>query len=454
LDRTTIDAAYRGCGSPSYDPVLMLKMVLYQYLKGHQSPAAWDEEAKLNQAMQWLGRGSTPSRRTWYDFRDRAAEFIEQVHGQIIQRALDEGLLDPAIGVQDGTAIAACASRHRLVNRPTLEKRRTQLEVVIRGQAEEEIPQWMPPTTRGQQELAKRMQQAEEILAERIEKNGQKPSDKRKHPDKIQVSLSDPPAPLGRDKLKVYRPLYTVQYVVAPGSLLIMSYGCEPSASDAGTLAPMIDKTQQVVGGRLKTMLADAAYCSIVDLQQCAQRDVELLAPVQANAFTAAKQKAKPNPQIPREEFVWDAIANCYHCPQGQCLKYIDRARKRRHSDQTLWEYRYRCDPALCRACPLAARCLRPDSASRTIKRLEGQELIDAQRRKMADPEVQARYRIRGETVELTYAECKGNRHLARFHGRGPTRARTETGLMVVAQNLLRLDRLERNRASPTKTTT
>jgi hypothetical protein len=31
-----------------------------------------------------------------------------------------------------------------------------------------------------------------------------------------------------------------------------------------------------------------------------------------------------------------------------------------------------------------------------------------------------------------------------RFHGRGLARARTETGLMVVAQNLLRLDHLEK----------
>jgi hypothetical protein len=216
----------------------------------------------------------------------------------------------------------------------------------------------------------------------------------------------------------------------------------------------MIDKTQQVVGGRLKTMLADAAYCTIVDLQKCQQRNVELLSPVQANVFTAAKQKAKPNPQMSREQFVWNATENCYQCPQGQRLKYVDRTRKRRHSDQTLWEYRYRADAAHCRACPLAAQCLRPTSASRTIKRLEGQELLDAQRRKMAEPDVQARYRLRGETVELTYAECKGNRHLTRFHGRGPERARTETGLMVVAQNLLRLDRLERPRATPAKTTT
>ncbi len=42
----------------------------------------------------------------------------------------------------------------------------------------------------------------------------------------------------------------------------------------------MIDLTQKIVGGRLKTMMADAAYCSILDLLGCTDRGVELLAPV------------------------------------------------------------------------------------------------------------------------------------------------------------------------------
>jgi hypothetical protein len=429
-------------------------MVLYQYQKGHQSPASWFEEAKLNEAMRWLGRGYVPGRRTWYDFRDRMGKFIEQVHQQIVARALDDDLLDPTVGVQDGTAIAACASRHRMVNRPTLNKRIEQLDAIVQGRFDDEVPKWVPVTDSGKQDLRERMDQALDVLTERIEINAKKPCDKRKDADKIQVSLSDPQAPLGRDKLKVFRPLYTVQYVVALGSHVIMSYGCEPAATDAGTLGPMIDKTQQLVDGRLKTVMADAAYCSIVDLQECQQRNIELLAPFQSNAMTESKKQKNPNPQIPREEFVWDEVENCYVCPQGHRLDYRDRTRKQRHSDHQLWESRYRCDPAHCSVCPLAAKCLRPNSASRTVKRLEGQELVDAQRKKMADLEVQSRYRLRGQTVELTFADIKGNRQLSRFHGRGPSRARTETGLMVVAQNLLRLDRLQKDLLNHEKTTT
>ena len=432
----------------------MLKMVVYQYLRGNQSPATWYDEAKLNKAMQWLGRGYEPARRTWYDFRDRAGKFVERVHHQIIHRALDEGILDPSVGVQDGTAVAACASRHRMVNRPTLEKRTEQLEAIIDGSCNEEVPKWVPPTDSGKQDLADRMQQASEVLAKRIEQNANRPSGKRKDPDKIQVSLSDPPAPLGRDKLNVFRPLYTVQYVVAPQSHLIMAYCCERSVTDVGTLAPMIDKTQEVVNGRLRVMLADAAYCSIIDLQDCLARNIELLAPVQSNSFTESKKKKTEPRQFSREEFRWDDSEQCYFCPQGQRLDYKGRCRKSRHSGRTLWESRYRCSPEHCGKCPLASQCLREGASARTIKRLEGQDLLAAQREKMASEEVQSRYRLRGQTVELAYADSKGNRKLTGFHGRGPDRARTETGLMVIAQNLRRLDRLEQDLLNPDKTTT
>ena len=419
-------------------------MVLYQYQRGNQSPATWYEEAKLNEAMQWLGRGYVPSRRAWYHFRDRVGKFINQLHEQMVARALEQGL-DATVGVQDGTAVAACASRHRMVNRSTLEKRIGQLVSVLKGEFDEELPRWVPPSESGRLDLAERMNKASEVLAERTAKNARKPSDKRKDPEKIQVSLSDPDAPLGRDKLKVFRPLYTVQYVVAPVSQLIMAYGCEPEVTDVGTLAPMIDKTQKAVCGQLKTMIADAAYCSIVDLQDCLERDIELLAPVQSNALTESKKMAKPIQQIPRDQFDWDKTEQCYRCPQGHRLDYRDRTRKQRHSGRQLWESRYCCDSARCSACPLADKCLRPGSTCRTIKRLEGQELLDAQRDKMDDPQFQMRYRLRGQTVELAYADSKGNRRLHRFHGRGLARARAETGLMVVAQNVLRLDRIERN---------
>ena len=83
------------------------------------------------------------------------------------------------------------------------------------------------------------------------------------------------------------------------------------------------------------------------------------------------------------------------------------------------------------------------------IKRMEGEELLEAQRLKMSQDDAKELYRLRGQTVERSFGDAKGNRGVDRFHGRGLARARTETGLLTLAQNLLRLDNLQQNAANP-----
>lgn len=452
LDRNVLDMLYRGVGKDAFDPVLLLKMVLYEYLKGRRSPATWEEEARLNEAVQWLGRGYAPARRTWYDFRDRVGGAIEALHQQLIDQAIEQEYLDPTTVAQDGTSIAACASRHRMVNQETLRKRQSILRQAINGEPEE-LPKWVPPTASGRLDLAERMVAAAVALAERIFENAAKPSGKRKDLNKIKVSLTDPIAPLGRDKLKVFRPLYTIQYLVDPVSHLIVSYCCEASAVDAGTLAPMIDKTQLITGGRLKTVLADGGYCSILDLMDAHERNVELIAPASASGTSRQSKTVSGELQIPREEFTFDASSNSYTCPADHQLDYKDREKMPRQGGRHLYQSRYQCDAQHCQDCPLRSRCL-GGNGPRMIKRMEGEELLEAQRLKMLEEEVKKRYSLRGQTVERGFGDAKGNRGVDRFHGRGLVRARTETGLLTLAQNLLRLDNLQRTSVNPSESTT
>lgn len=452
LDREIVDQLYRGVGKVAFDPMPLLAMVLYQYLKGRRSPATWEEEARLNEAMQWLGYGYAPARRTWYEFRDRIGGIIELLNIDLIQQAIEEELLEPSIGVQDGTSIAACASRHRMVNRETLAKRQQQLGKLIEGtpQPNDELPKWVPPTHGGRLDLALRMQTAAEVLAGRIAKNAAKPSGKRKDPDKIQVSLTDPIAPLGRDKRKTYRPLYTVQTMVDPVSWLTVSYCCDAAANDNGTLAPMIDKTQRIVGGRLKRVLADGGYCSILDLIDAKDRGIDLFAPPSASGSSRKCKSRSGEVQIPRGEFSFDAKSNSYRCPQGNLLVHRSREKKSRVGGRYLYQSSYQCDATACGTCPKSERCL-SGKGPRMIKRTEGEELLEAQRAKMSTEEAKAVYRLRSQTVELGFGDAKGNRRVDRFHGRGLERARTETGLLILAQNLLRLDKLQRQAVNSMK---
>lgn len=456
VDPQPLYQLYHGVGHQPYDPLAMLRMVLYLLLKGIGSPARWFEEAKLNEAVQWLGYGYQPSRRTWYDFRDRMEGCIHDLHAQLVNIAADQQHLDPAIGVQDGTSVAACASRHRMVNDQTLAARRQLLQRIIDGSAgqDQAIPRWVPPTNTGRLNLAQRMDRARDVLDRRIKNNAEKPAEKRKDPAKILVSLSDPEAPFGRDKLKVYRPLYTVQYVIEPTSHLILGYQCEAAVCDTGTLAPMIDCVQQIVDGRLRCVMADAAYCTILDLQDCQQRDIELLAPVQTNSLSAPKKSTNGVGLSNRDQFVWDAEKKTYRCPSGHELNYHSKQLKKRHGGRLLTQFRYHCPGEHCASCSLAEGCVRNPSRGRTVTRMEGQELLDAQREKMEQPATKDRYKLRGQTVERGFADAKGNRRFDRYHGRGLRRARTETGLLVLAQNLLRLDQIQRNALNHDQNTT
>ena len=85
---------------------------------------------------------------------------------------------------------------------------------------------------------------------------------------------------------------------------------------------------------------------------------------------------------------------------------------------------------------------------------MEGEELLEAQRIKMERDDAKARYALRGQTVERSFGDAKGNRRLDRFHGRGLARVRAETGLLVLAQNLQLLDRLQRTHPNPSKNKT
>ncbi len=456
LDTQPLIESYQPGGQLPYEPTAMLSMVLYLLLKGIASPARWHEEAKLNEAVQWLGYGYQPSRRTWYDFRDRMADTIDQLHQNLIRDGIKQGVVDPTVGVQDGTSFAACASRHRMVNDATLNKRKEQLERLIKGtqQENETLPKWVPPTVAGRLELVQRMDRARGVLDQRIADNAKKNSDKRKDPTKILVSLSDPDAPLGRDKLKVYRPLYTVQHVVDPKSLLITAYRCDASVCDTGTLAPMIDQVQKIVGGQLRCMMADSAYCTILDLRDCRERNIELLAPVQTNSYSKPKKSTNGVGLSNRDQFQWDQEKSTYRCPAGHVLKYQSKQQKKRHGGRSLTQYRYHCPGAHCSSCALAAGCVSIPARGRTVTRMEGQELLDEQREKMERADTQQRYKVRSQTVERGFGDAKGNRRFERFHGRGLRRARCETGLLVLAQNLLRLDTLQRKAVSPEKTST
>src|SRR5205807_1996813 len=91
LDFAPLWAAYAGFGSPAYPPDRLLAAVLFETQRGHRRPAQWYRHAKECGPLRWLLRGFVPSRRCWYQFRDRLGPALLGLAQQVVRQAIAEG---------------------------------------------------------------------------------------------------------------------------------------------------------------------------------------------------------------------------------------------------------------------------------------------------------------------------------------------------------------------------
>jgi len=68
---------------------------------------------------------------------------------------------------------------------------------------------------------------------------------------------------------------------------------------------------------------------------------------------------------------------------------------------------------------------------------MENEELLDRLRERMHTAAAKKFYKLRSQTVELSYADMKEHRDLRRFHGRGLKGVSADVGCQVLTHNAL-----------------
>lgn len=447
---------WRGRGSNPHPPAAMFKLAIFQILKKNLSPAKWAREVLSDSILQTLISNITPSRTALYNFQDRIGTIIERIGQSLIAHSIALGILEPSVVALDGTSIRSYGSRHRIVNQKTLSRRRNELSDAITRDNSGEIcaasPAWMGKTVNGRLSQKESYDKADLILAQRIIENTTKRKASRRPVDEIFISLSDPESALSRDKENVYCPMYCGQLLTDTKSSLILSMSLSSHVTDVGKIGPMIDQVETTLGIKLNEIHADAAYSSLLDVKACLERNVNLLAPVQENSLTKAKQSNKAPKQLSREHFQYNPKTHSYTCPAGHAMAYYDRDNRKRSNGILVIE-RFRQSAVKCQACPLAEQCLR-GAKQRSVARTIGQEVIDAQKAKMTEEIAMASRVLRAQTVERTNADIKHRIGLRRFGVTTLQRAKNCLALTIFVLNLMTVRRLLVHASNPTKETT
>jgi transposase len=112
LDLRAMSGAYRGSGSASYHPAVLLSLLVYGYATGVFSSRKLERATYDSVAFRFIAANDHPDHDTIAMFRRRFLEEIAALFVEVLQLAHEMGVLRMGTVALDGTKIHANASRH------------------------------------------------------------------------------------------------------------------------------------------------------------------------------------------------------------------------------------------------------------------------------------------------------------------------------------------------------
>ena len=361
LDLSELIKAYRGSGSASYHPAMLLGLLVYGYATKSFSSRALERATYDSVAFRFIAGNEHPDHDTIAAFRKRFLGQIEGLFVEVLKLAGAMGMLKMGTVALDGTKIHANASRHSALSYgharkiekqlkrevqqllklaekadakdipdgmsipEELERRETRLAAIaeakakIEGRAEERLQ-------REQAEHQSKMA----VRAEQEKQTGKKPRGRPPEPptggvrDKDQVNLTDEDSRIMKVAGGGFDQCYNAQAVVATGSMLIVAAEVTQAANDKGQMMPMIEKLQSLPKelGRTRRILADNGYLSEPNVERCTAAKIEpLIAMGRCRHHVSWKQRFADAPQAPPDSAsATQKMAHRLKTPRGRKL--------------------------------------------------------------------------------------------------------------------------------------
>lgn len=116
VDIQSILDTYRGGGCSGYHPRMLLKVLIYAYLRNIYSSRQIEEALKENIHFMWLSGMSKPDHNTINRFRGKRLDGnLKEIFGSVVQMLSEQGYLSIKEVYIDGTKVEANANRYTFV---------------------------------------------------------------------------------------------------------------------------------------------------------------------------------------------------------------------------------------------------------------------------------------------------------------------------------------------------
>ncbi len=300
---------YEGDGRRNrpYEPLMMLKVLIYGYATGVYSSRAIAKKLEEDVAFRMLGAGNYPKHRTICEFRRRHLEAFEKLFVEVVRVAGEMGLVRFGTLSVDGTKVRANASKRKAMSYGRMGEE----EARLRGEIEELMRQAesadeaedkeygegirgdeLPEEFRRREDRLAAIEAAkkrlEEAQREADEAQGRKPGEERNpkggrpykreygEPEaKAQSNFTDPESGIMKTSGEGFQQCYNAQMVVDGECQIIVGTHVDAKGTDQGHLVPLLDEVKTNYEAVPEVVLADAGYCNEEDLLELETRSVD-----------------------------------------------------------------------------------------------------------------------------------------------------------------------------------
>ena len=454
---------YKGGGTSSYNPKMLLKVLVYGYLRNIYSSRKMDEMTRENIHMMWISGMQRPDHHTVNRFRsERLKKVLEEIFSQIVVLLIEAGQMSIKEVYVDGTKIEANANKYTFVWGRAIKKSKERIKEQIKELweytqriAEEEKKEEEPGDFEeiDPSKVEETIKKIDEILKDKTvnkkvkqklnyaKKNWPKNLEKYKQQEEIlgernSYSKTDKDATFMRmkeDHMKngQLKAGYNVQ--ISSNNQYIVNYSIHQKPTDTTTLPEHIESFKGKYNQRPEVVVADAGYGSEENYRYMAEENIE--AYVKYNYFDKEqkKQKKDRNP-FAAEKLYYNPDQDCYYCPMGQKMERIGQTER-------LSQNKYIRQMAIykainCNGCPIRGVC-HNQKAERIIKVSHTGNYLKRKAKQRLESDIGKYYRKKRPTeAEPVFGNIKQNKKFKRFYLKGIEKVKTEFGLIALAHNL------------------
>jgi transposase len=365
VDLRALSGSYRGSGSASYHPAVLLGLLVYGYATGVFSSRKLERATYDSVAFRFIAANDHPDHDTIatpepVEGRRRFLPEIEGLFVKVLLLARAMGILKLGTVALDGTKIHANASRHSALSYEHAGKLETQLKAEVgmllaKAEAADKadvpdrmsIPEELERREERLQKLAEARTKIEARASERLAREqaeyeakiaareatakarGKKPGGKSPAPPAAgpgpsdQINLTDEDSRIMPVAGGGFEQCYNAQAVVTADSLLVVVADVVQAANDKQQLEPMLGKLAALPAelGAPQTVLGDNGYFSAANVAACAAAGIEpLLALGRAPHHPSLDERFAAAPPAPKNPTPLEAMAHRLATPEGKKL--------------------------------------------------------------------------------------------------------------------------------------